>query len=70
MVPSGQPAQVHNATGGDDARDIVFHAAGNVLEDLVQMAVAQAPELHAPPPPATAGAKKGSPSTPLRLTSE
>ena len=48
-VPSCQQVQMHGAIGSDNAGGIVFHASRDVLEDLVQMAVAQAPELHAPP---------------------
>ena len=50
-VPSCQQVQMHGAIGSDNAGGIVFHASRDVLEDLVQMAVAQAPELHDSPPP-------------------
>ena len=68
-VPSCQQVQMHGAIGSDNAGGIVYHASRNVLEDLVQMAVAQAPELH-DPPPATAGAKRESPSAAFLLKSE
>lgn len=56
-VPSCQQVQMHGAIGSDNAGGIVFHASRDVLEDLVQMAVAQAPELH--DHPRYRGCKKG-----------
>ena len=67
-VPSCQQVQMHGAIGFDNAGGIVFHASRDVLEDLVQMAVAQAPELHDPPD--AAGAKRSSPSATFLLKSE
>ena len=57
MVPSCQQVQSDGAIGSDNAGGIVFHASRDVLEDLVQMAVAQAPELQASP--RYRGCKKG-----------